>query len=119
MDMPRPILAFVPLLLTCTASLADNCESVIAQIDAKIRAAGVANFTLTTVGTDDAAPGKVVGTCGLGTRKILYLAQAKAVGAAASTASAPARRSAKPKVASDMITECRDGSMSLGGECKN
>ena len=117
--MPRPLLACVPLLLTCTASLADNCESVSAQIDAKIRAAGVANFTLTTVGIDDAAAGKVVGTCGLGARKIVYLAHARPAAAAASAAAAPTRRAAKPKVASDIITECRDGSMSLGGECKN
>ena len=130
--MPRLLLACVPLMLTCTASLADNCDAVSAQIDAKIRAAGVAAFTLATVDFNDSAPGKLVGTCGMGTKKILYTASARpaaaaaaaasaaaAAAAAASTVARPSRRVAKPTAARDIITECKDGSMSLGGECRN
>jgi Protein of unknown function (DUF1161) len=120
--MPRPPFAWIPLLMTCTASLADNCESVSAQIEAKIRAAGVASFGLSSVPMDESVPGKVVGTCALGTKKIVYSAAGKAAAAAsapAATAAATQRKVKRPTKSSEMITECKDGSMSLGGECKN
>jgi hypothetical protein len=119
--MPRPLLACVPMFLTCTATLADNCESISAQIDSKIRATGVSNFTLTTVDAGAAASGQVVGTCGMGSRKIIYSGVGASAPKLASSGSSPASalRARKPAGASDIITECKDGSMSLGGDCKN
>ncbi len=115
--MLRPFLACVPMLLACSASLADNCDAIRAQIDSKIRATGVAGFTLTIVEAGAPGAGKAVGTCAMGSRKIVYSA-GPAASAVASSASTSARRSVKPTAARDIITECKDGSMSLGGECK-
>lgn len=62
------------LALTSAPALAQakDCEELKAEIDAKIRANGVTEFTLTIVDKDAPEEGKVVGTCGGGTRKILY-----------------------------------------------
>ena len=50
-----------------------DCEALKAEIDAKIRGNGAVEFTLTIVAKDaDAGDASVVGTCGGGTKKILY-----------------------------------------------
>jgi hypothetical protein len=100
-------LTLATLLLMSSASHANNCEAIRAQIDAKIRASGVGSFSLSTVDADTKVTGKVVGTCDLGTRKIVYIQGGTA-------ASAPP--AAKP--ADRMLTECRDGSVSIGGDCR-
>ena len=86
------------LFVASTASYANNCETIRSQIEAKIRASGVASFTLSTVEADARVPGKVVGTCDLGTKKIVY---------------APSTSQGQP-----ILTECKDGSVSRGGDCK-
>jgi hypothetical protein len=103
-------LAFIAatLLVASSGSLAANCDTIRSQIEAKIRASGVANFTLSTVEADARTTGRVVGTCDFGTKKIVYVAS-----------SAPASSGAKPRSANEsIITECKDGSVSIGGECK-
>lgn len=119
--MPRPLLACVPFLLTCSMASADNCESISAQIDSKIRATGQTNYSLTIVDASSAGTGKVVGSCATGTRKIVYVAVAASAATVLSAGSSAARASKmrKPTRTSDIITECKDGSMSLGGECKD
>lgn len=106
------------LTLTCTASRADNCEPLRAQIESKIKAAGVANYALVIADSAASAAGKVVGSCAIGTKKIVY-AKGDAPGAAPS-AIAPANKTALPvkKNAAAMLTECKDGTVSMGGECK-
>ena len=87
-----------------------------AQIEAKIKAAGVAQFTLTVVDADTEFRGKTVGTCELGTKKIVYLeseAAAEGVPIAAPKASAAAKKESEP-----ILTECKDGRVLLGGNCK-
>jgi len=83
----------------------ENCDVLRDQIESRIAAAGVANFSVRVV--DAAATvdvGRVVGTCGRGSRKIVYETQS-------ASASTPARPT--------MTTECRDGSvMPAGGTCK-
>jgi hypothetical protein len=105
------------LLVTCTAGRAEPCEALKAQIDSKIRAAGVSSFTLSVLDVGAASSAKVVGSCERGSKKIVY-AQAPA-GAAAVVTGLPERAKAKaaPRDA-PMLTECRDGSMSVGGACK-
>jgi len=93
--MLRLLFACAALLLASSAVGANTCETIRSQIDAKIRAAGVAHYTLTTIDTDAKANGKVVGTCDQGKKKIVYLPSNEA-----------------------MLTECKDGSVSVGGECK-
>jgi len=97
---------------------AGGCEALMAQIDAKIRAGGVTQFTLTTVDATAEAGGRVVGTCDLGTRKIVYEpgpthGAVSASRPAQQPASAPARTRDEP-----MLTECRDGTVTMGGDCR-
>jgi Protein of unknown function (DUF1161) len=117
--MLRAPFAAVLIGLAAPAAAASNCESVRAQIEAKIRAAGVAVFSVTVV--DAAAPhaGKVVGNCGAGSKKIVYQqgqSASMAPMAPASAASAAPRRGDKPRAAA-VITECKDGSVLRDGNC--
>jgi hypothetical protein len=78
----------------------ENCEVLRGQIESRIAAAGVAGFSVRTVDASAAVEtGRVVGTCGRGSRKIVYETQAAPSSAA-------------------MTTECRDGSTPVGGVCK-
>jgi hypothetical protein len=99
---PSPLAACALLMLASGNSLAGSCEAIRSQIDAKIRAGGVAVFTLDIVDAAAPAPGKTVGTCERGAKKIVYRAGA-----------APAR---PPQAA--VITECKDGSSPIDGNCK-
>ena len=114
--MLKLALPLAALVWAGTAGAAPNCDAIRAQVDAKIRASGVSNFTLSTVASDAPVTGKVVGSCDLGTRKIVYVAGTQPAGSAASgapPASRPARANREP-----MLTECKDGSASVGGDCK-
>lgn len=116
--MRKLTLPCMSLWLACSASVAaDNCDSIRSQIDTRIRATGVASFTLTTVDVSSAAAGKVVGSCALGTKKIVYVQGVAAAGAPTAAASAAGTRPAKPG-SNAILTECKDGSVSMGGDCK-
>ncbi len=54
------------------AQTAKTCEDVKSEIAKKIEANGVKSYTLEIVAKDADAEGKVVGTCGGGTKKIVY-----------------------------------------------
>ncbi len=112
----------VPLALACTASYADNCDALREQIEGKIKAAGVASFTVVVVDSASSLPGKVVGNCAKGAKKILYT-QGLASGSAASAPATVATPAAKPalpvkKATDGILTECKDGTVSVGGSCK-
>jgi hypothetical protein len=49
-----------------------DCDELKAEIEAKIKKNGVDKFTLEVIDADKQADGKVVGTCGGGTKKIVY-----------------------------------------------
>jgi len=51
---------------------AKSCDDLKAEIAKKIEANGVKNYSLDIVDKDAQADGKVVGTCGGGTKKIVY-----------------------------------------------
>jgi hypothetical protein len=98
------------LLALCAGfspALAATCEELQQSIEARIRANGVAGFTVTPVDAAASAPGQVVGTCDQGRKKLLYVR--------APAASAPAKPSA---AASTVITECADGRVLTEGTCK-
>lgn len=96
------------LALACTASHADNCEAIRSSIESKFRAGGVQSFALVVVDADAGVSGRKVGTCANGTRKIVY--------SAAPAAARPV--SAGPRKADEgLLTECRDGTVSRGGDC--
>jgi Protein of unknown function (DUF1161) len=107
------------LALACSASYASNCDALRAQIEGKIKAAGVASFTVTVVDSAASTAGKVVGSCDRGAKKIMYQ-QSPASGNATPTAAQPVTKAKPPaKAPSDaMLTECKDGSTSIGGSCK-
>ncbi len=112
-------LVSLTLGLACAAAGAQTCEAIRAQIEQKIRATGTADFRLVTVPADSAAAGQLVGTCDRGAKKILYTRS----GPTASTSAVAAAPAVKPNRAKalgnqPMLTECRDGSMSVGGDCK-
>ncbi|MBT2326387.1 DUF1161 domain-containing protein [Variovorax paradoxus] len=106
--MLRFALASVALVFAHAASGAGNCDAILSQIDMKIRAAGVSRFTLTTVDANAEVAGKVVGTCDLGTKKIVY-----AQGELPNPPNSPPRPRSEP-----LLTECKDGSVPASGECK-
>jgi len=125
--MLRISLAPIALLVFAgSANSASNCEAIRSQIDAKIRAGGVAHFTLTTVDADakTSAIAKVVGTCELGTKKIVYEVQdmqdMQDVPASSGSGDSPSSgRSAPAHLRGEAIlTECKDGSVSVGGDCR-
>jgi Protein of unknown function (DUF1161) len=84
-----------------TVGMANNCEAIQQQIEARIKASGATGWTLTTVPVDTQLAGKVVGQCDLGRRKIVYQTGTRAAA------------KAEPPI----LTECKDGSISLGGDC--
>ena len=86
---------------------AATCEELQQSIEARIRANGVATFTIAPVDAAASAPGQVVGTCDQGRKKLLYVRGA--------AASAPAKPS---PAASAVITECADGRVLTEGTCK-
>jgi hypothetical protein len=121
------------LAMACSTSYASNCDELRSQIEGKIKAAGVASFTVTVVDSGASAPGKVVGACDKGAKKIMYVqnavpaaagvpvapaSQAKAPTSAGATDSTSAKKSPAKNSGSNMLTECKDGTTSIGGSCK-
>jgi hypothetical protein len=104
------LLSIVVWAFTGSAGAASNCDDLLAEIDAKIRGAGVTRFALATVAAEATVNGKVVGTCERGSRKIVYEAEASSP----PPASSPAQRRSNDGI----LTECKDGSVSVGGDCR-
>jgi Protein of unknown function (DUF1161) len=137
-------LACLAPVLVCAAATAQglDCETLRGQIDSKISAGGVSRYSLTVVDSAASAPGREVGRCQRGSKKIMYRLEAASsapaglfpVGApppvpappAAFAKPSPPAALAKPKppasAASDakdsaVLTECRDGSEPEDGQC--
>jgi len=120
----------LPLLILAFASSAghavDNCEPLRLQIAANIASKGLSDFSVTTVDAAAPLPGQVVGSCDNGAKKIVYArGSAPAVRPAAPAPLPPAQAAAtKPKATTKsprdepILTECKDGSVSMGGRCR-
>lgn len=109
MKMHRTTVTAMALLAAAHAAAQTSpCETLRSEIEAKIRASGVAEFTLSVVDAASAAPGKVVGTCERGAKKLVYVQRAAGGGEPAASARRPAA----------VLTECKDGSVVVGGDCK-
>ena len=65
-------LTLAAIAMAAPASAKTSCADLTAQIEAKIKAKGVKDFTLTTVPKDENSELRVVGTCDGGAKKILY-----------------------------------------------
>jgi len=120
-------LAMLPAVLALagaagTALAAEDCEALRTRIESKIAASGVARFTVTVIDANASANGQVVGSCELGTKKVVYLKDAGAAPAPA-PASIPASAPTPPATAAaqgadePMITECKDGTVTMG-DCR-
>lgn len=93
----------IPMLCTAAgaAGAAENCEALRSQIESKISAAGVTRFAVIVVDGSAVVRGQVVGSCDLGNKKIVY------------------QRDSIPVPQNERITtECKDGSVSVGGDCR-
>jgi hypothetical protein len=104
-------------LLHALPSLAVSCEELRAEVESKIRATGVALFTVSVVEASASTPGKIVGICDRGNKKLIYTQGNSAAGTKAPTTAGPApvrpARKAEP-----ILTECRDGTASMNTDCK-
>jgi hypothetical protein len=113
-NMLRTTVTVISVLVAAHAGAqTSSCETVRSEIEAKVRASGVAEFTVSVVDAASAAPGKVVGTCDRGAKKLVYVLQRAAGGAEAAASAAPSTR--RPAA---VLTECKDGSVLVGGDCK-
>ena len=113
----KPWLIYIALASAGTANAAaENCEALRTQIESKIAAAGVTRFTVTTVDANAEAGGQVVGSCELGSKRIVYQREGAPPAPSAPDA---ASNGAPPRAADERIlTECKDGTVSVGGDCK-
>jgi len=75
-------------LLLSAAAHAGSCDVIKPQVEAKLRAGGLSHFTVTVEDAGQAKLGRVVGTCDLGTRRLVYVQHATAAGAAAAAGGA-------------------------------
>jgi hypothetical protein len=68
----------VAALFLCSLTFAQikPCEELKSEIDAKLKAKGVVNYTLEIVPTDQIKDQKVVGSCDGGKNKITYTREA-------------------------------------------
>ena len=70
----RKILFAVSLAFICGPALAEkkSCDDLMAEINAKLEAKGVKNYTLEAVSTETAGDQQVVGSCDGGMKKLVY-----------------------------------------------
>ena len=109
----RSALSAVTLALATTAVHALPCEELRQTVEARIRAKGVTHFTVTIVDAAATHRGQVVGSCDLGSRKLMYM---QGPGAAPAPATAQAASAAAPRA--PMLTECADGRVITEGSCR-
>ena len=93
---------------------ASSWDQMAADIGARIRANGVTEFTAAAVDLAASAPGRQVGTCDAGRKKITYVRGASDAAAAVAPASSLSPRAVRPGV----ITECADGRVIEEGACE-
>lgn len=116
-QVPRTLSLAAVLSLAFVTAHAGNCEDIRARIDAKIKTTGVEKYALTVIDAAASAPGKVVGSCDLGSKKIVYNKDPSANQADAAPPSPVRSKPSSPK-SSAILTECKDGSVSVGGDCQ-
>jgi len=70
--MKKLIVAVVLLLIASPSFAMKACDELKSEIDAKLKAKDVKNYSLEIVPNDQVKDAKVVGTCDGGTKKIIY-----------------------------------------------
>jgi hypothetical protein len=107
----------VALVAACCATpcfaAGKDCEQLRSEVVRRYEAGGIASPEIQLLASSAATSGKVVGSCELGTKKLVH------VGAKAGPSSASSPMNAKSSRASaPVLTECKDGTVSMGGSCK-
>lgn len=73
MKMSMKLVAAVAIVLSASVSAEiKSCDTLKAEIDAKLQAKGVTNFVLEIVDASAIKDEKVIGSCDGGTKKITY-----------------------------------------------
>jgi Protein of unknown function (DUF1161) len=70
--MRKLAVATLLVMFATPAFAAKPCEELKSEIEAKLKANGVENYTLDIVANDDVKDQKVIGSCEGGTKKIVY-----------------------------------------------
>lgn len=113
--------AFVALALGGVVALpaqAISCDALRSAVEARIRRHGVSDFSLSVIDANQAPNGKVVGSCELGTKKLVYVAGAQSAAPAAAGARSPRPMTGAKTGGEPMIVECFDGKVYTEGPCK-
>ena len=92
-----------------------DCEQLRAEVMRRYEAGGIVSPEIQLLPSSAATSGKVVGSCDLGGRKLVYLGGQR--GRPSLPASAPTG-ARQPGAAAPVLTECKDGTVSMGGSCK-
>ncbi|OGB18923.1 MAG: hypothetical protein A2W72_15370 [Burkholderiales bacterium RIFCSPLOWO2_12_67_14] len=106
-------------LMAATAVHADPCEPLRARIEQQIASAGVQNFSVVAVDVAQDVRGKVVGSCAFGEKKVVYARGHQRVRVQVSSLDELAVTLRTPASTPDdrILTECKDGTVSRGGNC--
>ena len=97
---------------------ADNCEGIKQQIADRYRAGGVPDPALLVVAASSPPNGRVVGRCGNGNKRIVFVGTRPTTPATAPAAPAAPAAAPTPATPPDRIpTECKDGSIVIGPDC--
>jgi hypothetical protein len=105
----------VAAFIHASSAQAISCEELRSSVEAKFRSNGVKTFSITVVEASDRAAGQVVGTCELGSRKLIY-SRLQDQASSSVRAAAPSTSSSSPMP--NVITECADGRVVTQGGCK-
>ena len=92
-----------------------DCEQLRSEVMRRYEAGGIAAPQLQLLPSSAVTRGKVVGSCELGSRKLVYLG---GKGASAPAPGASTTNARPPAAAAPVLTECKDGTVSMGGSCK-
>jgi Protein of unknown function (DUF1161) len=114
---PLHKIAAFAALVHALPSFAVSCEDLRAEVESKIRGTGVTHFTVAIVEASASAPGKVVGNCDRGSKKLLYSQNNSAAGTKTTAAPNPVPTRPARKV-EPILTECKDGSVGINSDCK-
>jgi hypothetical protein len=70
--MKKLIVVAILLMIASPAFAKKSCEELKSEIEAKLQAKGVKNYSMEIVPNDNVKEGKVIGSCDGGTKKIVY-----------------------------------------------
>lgn len=114
--MTRSTAILALLFAVNTSSYGITCEALRSEIDQKIKTAGVTNYSLALVETETSAPGKVVGSCDNGKKKIVYIQSASTRTSNDATAPVAGGDPGGKRKAEKVLTECKEDYS--GSDCK-